>query len=178
LSAAFLVDAEDFFANLWPPNEDNLNVIPWENLRKLALTSRLLRPVTSRRKINNMLMAAGRAAVLMPKLEVMEIWNGGEGHVCFFRYSNDTGGTKITWAGNWGPHVQLDPDVVLCWANLPRHRQHPHGNLTTEVIWLRRRRKQVKTYATTIRYLKLRSSVLHLISDYQLGWEDYNHSKG
>jgi hypothetical protein len=88
LSAAFLVDAEDFFANLWPPNEDNLNVIPWENLRKLALTSR--------RKINNMLMAAGRAAVLMPKLEVMEIWNGGEGHICFFRYSNDTGGTKIT----------------------------------------------------------------------------------
>jgi hypothetical protein len=78
LSAAFLVDAEDFFANLWPTNEQNSNVIPWENLRKLALTSRLLHPEIGRGKINKLLMAAGRAAAFMPKLEVMEIWNGGE----------------------------------------------------------------------------------------------------
>jgi hypothetical protein len=39
-------------------------------------------------------------------------------------------------------------------------------------------RKQVKSFATTIHHLKLRSSVLDLISDYQLSWEEYNHSKG
>jgi hypothetical protein len=178
LSAAFLVDAEDFFANLWPTNEQNSNVIPWENLRKLALTSRLLHPEIGRGKINKLLMAAGRAAAFMPKLEVMEIWNGGEGHACLFRYSNDAGEPKITWACNWGSNVQWDHNVVHCWANLPRHGQYPHGNLTTAVNRLRRGRKQVKTYATTIRYLKLRSSVLDLISDYQLFWEEYNHSKG
>jgi len=178
LSAAFLVDAEDFFANLWPTKEQNSNVIPWENLRKLALTSRLLHPEIGRGKINKLLMAAGRAAAFMPKLEVMEIWNGGEGHACLFRYSNDAGEPKITWACNWGSNVRLAHNVVHCWANLPRHGQHPHGNLTAVVNRLRRGRKQVKTYATAIRYLKLRSSVLDLISDYQLFWEEYNHSKG
>ncbi|TVY37052.1 hypothetical protein LSUB1_G005851 [Lachnellula subtilissima] len=178
LSAAFLVNAEDFFANLWPTNEQNSNIIPWENLRKLALTSRLLHPEIGRGKINKLLIAAGRAAAFMPKLEVMEIWNGGEEHACLFRYSNDAGKPKITWACNWGSHVQLVNNVVHCWANLPRHRQHPHGNLTTVVNRLRRGRKQVKTYVATVRYLKLRSSVLDLISDYQLFWEEYNHSKG
>jgi len=123
-------------------------------------------------------MAAGRAAAFMPKLVVMEIWNGGEGHACLFRYSIDAGEPKITWACNWGSNVQLHNNVVHCWANLPRHGQHPRGNLTTVVNRLQRGRKQVTTYATTIRYLKLRSSVLDLISDYQLFWEEYHHPKG
>jgi hypothetical protein len=123
-------------------------------------------------------MAAGRAAIFMPKLEVMEIWNGGEGHACIFRYSNDAGEPQITWASNWGINVQLGYNVVHCWANLPKHGQHPHSNLTTAVSQLPRRRKQVKTYATAVCYLKLRSSVLDLISDYQLSWEEYNLSKG
>jgi hypothetical protein len=178
LSAAFLVDAKDFFVNFWPTNQQNSNVIPWENLRKLALTSRLLHPEIGRGKINKLLMAAARAAAFMPKLEVMEIWNGGEGHACLFRYSNEAGEPNITWASNWGINVQLDHNVVYYWANLPRHTQRPHGSLTIAVNRLPRRREQVKTYATTIRYLKLRSSVLDLISDYQLSWEEYNHSKG
>lgn len=177
LSAAFLVDAEDFFANFWPTKQQNSNVIPWENLRKLALTSRLLHPEIGRGKINKLLIAAGRAVAFMPKLEVMEIWNGGEGHSCLFRYSNDAGEPQITWASNWGMDVQLSYNVVHCWANLPKHGQHPHSNLTTAVNRLPRRRKQVKTYATTLRYLKLRSSVLDLISDYQLFWEELSHSK-
>lgn len=178
MSAAFLVDAEDFFADLWPANELNSNVIPWENLRKLALTSRLLHPEIGRGKINKLLIAAGRAAAFMPKLEVMEIWNGGEGHACLFRYSNNAGEPKITWACNWGSHVQLDPHVIYCWANVARHGQHIHGNLTFVVDLLPTGRKKVKTYATTIRYLKLRRSVLDLISDYQLFWEEFYHSKG
>lgn len=137
LSAAFLVDAEDFFTNLRPINEQNFSVISWENLRKLALTSRLLHLDIGRGKINKLLMAAGRAAAFMPKLEVMEIWNGGEGNACLFRYSNNAGELKITWACNWGSHVKLDHNVVHYWANLPRHGQHPHGNFTTAVNRLR-----------------------------------------
>ena len=172
------MDAEDFFANLQRTNEPIGNVIPWENLRKLALTSRLLRPGISRRRINNLLLAAGQAAALMPKLAVMEIWNGGEGYASLFRYSNDAGKPKITWACNWGIDVQFDINVVHCWANLPTHGQHPYGNLTTAVDRIQRKRKQVKTCATAIRYLKLRSSVLDFLSAYQLFWEEYNLSKG
>jgi hypothetical protein len=45
-------------------------------------------------------MAAGQAATFMLKLEIMEQWNGGEGHACFFQYGNDSGECQITWASN------------------------------------------------------------------------------
>ncbi len=95
-SAAFLIDAENFFADFWPTKPQNSNVMPWKNLRELiALTSRLLHPEIGRGKINRLLMAAGRAAAFMPKLEVMEIWNGGEGHVCFFHTASTLGSLRL-----------------------------------------------------------------------------------
>ena len=134
--------------------------------------SRLLYPETGRGKIDRLLMAAGQAAAFMPRLEVMEIWNGGEGHACVFRYSSDPRAPQITWASTWGINVQLDHNVVRCWADVPRHGQHPHGHLVAEVTRLPRKRKQVKTHATAIGYLKLRPRVLNLISEYQLFWEE------
>ena len=169
------MDAKDFFADYWPGFEYNLNVVPWENLRKLALTSRLLHPRVELGQVDMLLMAAGRAAAFMPKLEVMEIWNGGEGHACVFRYSKNAGKPEIRWASNWGSLVPMDPNVVCCWSNLPRRGRHPYDrNLSTAVKRIPARRKQVKTYATTIRYLKLRSRVLDLISGYQLFWDEQN----
>lgn len=91
-------------------------------------------------------------------------------------HSNDTGTPQITWASSWGMDVQLDDDVVSCWSALP-NRQNLESMLITVIDQLPRRRKQIKTYAATIRYLRLRSHVLHLISDYQLHWEEYNLSK-
>ncbi|KAI0101813.1 hypothetical protein GGR51DRAFT_550752 [Nemania sp. FL0031] len=173
ISAAFIIDAEHFFADFWPTRPLHSNIVPWRNLRKLALTSRLLHPGIGRGKINKLLMAAGRAAAFMPKLEIMEIWNGGEGHACVFRYSTDAGGPQISWSSNWGIDVQLSVDVVSCWANNGRSC----GNLTTAVNRLRLKRKQVKTYARAIRYLKMRRNVLHVISDYQVFWEEHNYSK-
>jgi hypothetical protein len=104
----------------------------------------------------------------------MEIWNGGEGHACIFRYSNSTDKPRITWASNWGIDMQLNDKVVECWANLPKHGQNPYSNFTIEVNRLPKKRKRVKTYAVAISYLKLRGSVLDLISDYQLFWEEYS----
>lgn len=176
-SAAFLIDPEDFFADFWPTKPPHPNVIPWKNLRKLALTSRLLHSEIGRGKINKLLIAAGRAAAFMPKLEIMEIWNGGDGHACFFRYNLPVAGKpQITWSSNWGIGVQLGYDVIYCWADFPKHG-HPSGNLTTAVHRLPLRRKRVKTYATAIRHLKLRRNVLDPISDYQVFWEQYNLSK-
>ena len=169
LSIAFLINAEDFFINFWPMKLQTSTIIPWVNLRTLALTSRLLHPEIGRGKIKNLLIAAGRAAAFMPRLKVMEIWNGGEGHACLFRYSNDGRTPQITWVSSWGPDVQFSDDVVSCWSAL-LNGQH----LTTTVNRLPRKRKQIKTYAAAILYLRLRSHVLHPISDYQLHWEEYS----
>ena len=177
LSAAFLVDAKDFFADFYPTQAQNSTVIPWENLRELALTSHVLHQKMGPGKIKRLLMAAGRAAGFMPKLEVMEIWNGGEGHLCLFRYNNNAGNRQITWAGNWGTTVQFGYDVINCWENVPNHGQHVQGNLTTTVRGIPVKRKLVKTYVNAIRHLKLRKNILDLISDYQVRWEEYERSK-
>jgi len=177
LSAAFLVGAEGFFSDFWPTKQLNSNVIPWENLQKLALTSHLLSLHVKRRKISNLMMAAGRAAAFMPRLEIMEIWNGGEGHASVFRYDNVTGQPQIIWASNWGGYKQWDYDVVFCWANLPQHRRHPHANLTTAIERLPTRQRDTKTHATAIDYLKLRRFILAPISHYQLAWGKYNSPK-
>ncbi|KAL3419132.1 hypothetical protein PVAG01_09354 [Phlyctema vagabunda] len=153
LSAAFLVDAEDFFANLRPSNQQSLNI--------------------GRAKINRLLIAAGRAAAFMPKLEIMEIWNGGEEHACIFRYRNGTKEPKITWKCNWSRRVRLDPNVVNCWADLPRHG----GNLTAVVDRIRRPPKLVKTHSTAIRYLQTRRAIVDPISGCQLFLEECDQLK-
>ncbi|KFY64894.1 hypothetical protein V496_02924, partial [Pseudogymnoascus sp. VKM F-4515 (FW-2607)] len=157
LSAAFLVDAVNFFAGFGPINNPITNIVPWEILERLVLASRLLHPKTAGRNINRMLTDAGRAAAFMPKPAVMEIWNGGRRHACAFRYTNIDGNARIRWECTWGSGFQLDPDVINCWANVPRQRQHPHGNFTASVrqkVW---RRREMKIYGSIIRRLRLRA---------------------
>ncbi|KFZ04051.1 hypothetical protein V502_10450 [Pseudogymnoascus sp. VKM F-4520 (FW-2644)] len=177
LSAAFLVDAVDFFASFGPTNNPNANVIPWQNLQLLALTSRLLHPKTAYRNINGMLIAAGRAAASMPKLRVMEIWNCGRRHACVFRYTNTDGKARISWECIWGPGFQLDPDVINCLANVPRQGQHPHGNFTATVnlkVW---RQRNMKTYGSIICHLELCVGVQHFLSFFLMLWEDFPYPK-
>ncbi|KAI5864672.1 hypothetical protein GGS23DRAFT_561312 [Durotheca rogersii] len=173
LSAAFLIDAQDFFAAFWPTKQQDSATIPWSNLRTLALTSHLLYPRVARVMINKLLIAAGRAAAFMPNLEVMEIWNGGEGHACVFQYSYNSGKPRITWSSSWGANMELDDDVLCCWSALPKHKQPWSDGLVATVAQLPKGRKQIKTHATIIPYLETRKGVLSTFSDYQLFWEQY-----
>ncbi|KAL2066345.1 hypothetical protein VTL71DRAFT_2416 [Oculimacula yallundae] len=80
LSASFIVDASQFFAAREPS-------WTWPNLTSLALTSRLLAPQDARHtELDNMLQSAAAAAMKMPNLETMEIWNGERGFAMLFRY--------------------------------------------------------------------------------------------
>lgn len=72
LSASFTVDAKYFFRapqSTWT----------WNKLATLVLTSGLLTPSHSSTEINDMLQAAAAAAMSMPALTAMELWNGGRG---------------------------------------------------------------------------------------------------
>lgn len=154
-----------------------MNVIPWENLEDLTLTSRLLHPKTAYQKINEMLIAAGRAAAVMPKLKVMEIWNGGRGHVFVFRYTNTNGKAHISWKGTWGLKFQLDPDVINTCANVPRQGKYPHGNFTVSFnprFW---RQCQMETYGSLILHLKPDNNIQHFLSFYQMLSEIPSFSK-
>ncbi|KAH8736444.1 hypothetical protein BGZ61DRAFT_490103 [Ilyonectria robusta] len=72
LSASFMADAGYFFAarqDLWT----------WDKLTSLALTSRVLTDDVDTLDINNMLRDAAAAALKMPRLDTMELWNGRRG---------------------------------------------------------------------------------------------------
>lgn len=98
LSLSFAADASDFF-------ETCQRSWVWTRLTSLALTSNLLAPKKDPKIVNDMLEKAGIVALQMPKLDVMELWNGRRGLACVFRYqaSRDRAGhnAKITWRSTW-----------------------------------------------------------------------------
>jgi hypothetical protein len=192
LSAAFLVDAEDFFADFWPPNhwsphvpqKSNANVVPWENLRRLTLTSHLLHPATKTVMIRKFLTAVGRAAAFMPKLEVLEIWDatftyGGkalakdwEGAACVFQYVYSSKKPKITFASNWfrkDVPYELGNNMEYCWANLPRHG--PGNQLTIAIKELPGKPSWIKHHGSAMTILGVQGHVLHSLSRHQLLFE-------
>lgn len=171
-SAAFLIDAKHFFEDFLPNKPQDPNEVPWKNLRYVVLTSYLLHPKRGRGTIAKLLLAAAGAAALMPKLKIMEIWNGGEGHACIFRYSIDRGRPKISWWGTWGWKRPIRNDVIHSWAALPNHR-HLSRRLIATVNRLPYKRNQVKSHAPVIRHIRLRRFVLDQMSRYQEIWEDY-----
>ncbi|KAL6887647.1 hypothetical protein HDV57DRAFT_489318 [Trichoderma longibrachiatum] len=106
LAASFVVDARDFFRlskREWT----------WPNLRSLTLTAQHLESTRGSYEINDMLNAAAEAALGMPKLEALEIWNGGPGHAAVFRYSGKKGGARLKWIGTWD--LFIDSGVVDAW---------------------------------------------------------------
>ncbi|EHK19190.1 uncharacterized protein TRIVIDRAFT_49485 [Trichoderma virens Gv29-8] len=106
LSASFLVEANDFFRAYkreWT----------WAALRSLTLTSRYLDSKRSSDEINGMLKAAGDAALAMPVLRTMEIWNGGPGYAAVFEYHAEHGEAYIAWHSTWD--LVIDAHVIKAW---------------------------------------------------------------
>ena len=58
-----------------------------------------------------MLESAADAALAMPKLQIMAIWNVEVvGEVASFIYRNEDTKTSITWRGTW--NLLLEPDIL------------------------------------------------------------------
>ncbi|KAF5675438.1 hypothetical protein FCIRC_7422 [Fusarium circinatum] len=107
LAASFIIDANHFFA-IDPSWE-------WPNLTSLVLTSGLLKPEDDSTKIDALLQAAAAAALKMPRLETMEIWNGRKGLAALFQYRMNRGSrqARILWRGTW--KHPITPSVLQVW---------------------------------------------------------------
>ncbi|KAH6854567.1 hypothetical protein B0I37DRAFT_422169 [Chaetomium sp. MPI-CAGE-AT-0009] len=107
LAASFIVDARYFFEiePSWA----------WPNLTSLALTSTLLVPGEDSTEIEAVLRAAAAAAMKMPRLETMEIWNGRRGLAALFKYQalRDLRKAVITWRGTW--ELAIEPSTIRAW---------------------------------------------------------------
>ena len=156
LAASFIVDARHFF-EIEPSWE-------WPNLTSLVLTSKLLTPDENSIEIGAMLRAAAAAAIKMPQLETMEIWNRRKGLAALFKYQafRDIQEAIIIWRGTW--KLTMKPSIIQAWEAVVHQYDCWRLNLVQE----RLDEAAVKSHGDAIHYLMLSSQVIQPISLQQI----------
>ncbi|KAK3943296.1 hypothetical protein QBC46DRAFT_307703 [Diplogelasinospora grovesii] len=173
-SAAYFIDAYDFFHgfDVFNPQQQPGDPQVWNSLQSLCLTSGRLNPHITSWKRQKLLARAGRAAALMPSLQSMILWNGGEGFSYIMDYRRfGPGGEPLLFLGsNISSAMRYDfsPEVISIWRLVPkRAREPPPGDLRVWVRRFLRPRTSIKTFATTVEVL-MREDVVHYITAHQL----------
>ena len=118
--------------------------------------------------MDNMLQAAAAAAMEMPNLKTMEIWNGYKGLAMLFRYQRAKRGRPalITWRGTW--ELTLRPPVIQAWGSVALgHRGQGHV-IVKELLDAG---VCVKTHGDAVRHLKLSRPVIRPVSLRQIQME-------
>lgn len=139
----------------------------WPNLTSLALTSRLFAPDANPAEIDNMLLAAAAAAMKMPKLDTMEIWNGQVGLAMLFRYQPDRKGgpAVITWKGTWD--FALRSSVIQSWEAVALEHRSQGLVIAKELLDA----AVVRNHGDAIQHLKLLTAVIRPVSLWQIQME-------
>lgn len=109
LSVSFMADASKFF------NSCESSWI-WPNLTSLTLTSQLLRPSANP---ETLLQRGADIAMRMPKLKIMEIWNGRAGLAALFQYRSKPG--LVTWKGTWD--FTLRTATIKAWESVASYHR-------------------------------------------------------
>lgn len=162
LSAAFMVDAGDFFVSAI--GHDWL----YPDLTTLALTSTVLAPDAKQHDIDGVLIAAAIAARRMPRLETVEIWNGREGLAGLFRFRSARRGrtAAISWRGTWD--LYLGKKVIQAWEAIAhRYRRAELVVVNEEVLDARK----IRFHGDAIHHLGIEAQVVRPVSLYQMRME-------
>ena len=156
LAASFIVDASHFF-EIRPTWE-------WSNLKSLVLTSQLLTPDENSTEIEAMLQAAAAAAMHMPRLEMMEIWNGRKGLAALFRYQalRNVQQAILLWRGTWD--LAMEPSMVRAWEAVMRQ----YGGRRLDLVQERLEKAAIKSHGDALYYLMLSNQVIRPISLQQI----------
>jgi hypothetical protein len=105
-AASFWVDAVDFLHPFLTSTKRKARTGPpppmWPNLRTLTLTAFAFRKQHRAADVNRVLGAAAQAALRMPKLRTLEIYNIKKGRVDgVFRYTTSDEASTIRWESPW-----------------------------------------------------------------------------
>jgi hypothetical protein len=117
--------------------------------------------------MDDMLQTAAAAAMKMPKLKLMEIWNGKEGLAMLFGYQPARGRpAMLTWRGTW--ELALRPLVVQAWEAVALKHYGPGTVLVKELLDIG---AVVKSHGDAIHHLKLLTLVIQPVSLWQIRME-------
>jgi len=138
LSLVDLIRVWQFFIEFWPDRPIQNPRVPWENLQTLTLTAHPHFLTGNKQEISKLLVAAGRAAACMPKLDFMKLWTHDPNTLTVFTHSYNPDQPQISWlvetynnqpaigVGRSGPEytpLSIDEfgcDAFKCWAELPK----------------------------------------------------------
>lgn len=111
-----------------------------------------------------MLQAAAAAAIKMPQLEIMEIWNGRKGLAALFKYQvfRDTQQATIIWRGTW--NLIMEPSIIQAWETVV----HQYDGWRLDLVQERLDEAAIKSHGDAIHYLMLSSQVIRPISLQQI----------
>ena len=159
VAASFIVDASHFF-EIEPSWE-------WPNLSSIVLTSNLLTPDKDPVEIGVMLQAAAAAAIKMPGLETMEIWNGRKGLAALFKYHvfHDRQEATITWRATW--QLTIESSSMRAWEAVIDQYDGYELNFVQECL----DEAAIKSHGDAIHHLVLSSPVIRPISLQQIQLE-------
>ena len=149
LSASFIVDVSEFLAS-------RQEVWLWERLTSLSLTSRVLRDGTKPEDISHMLRGAAAAALSMPRLNTMELWNGGFRSAMLFRYQKARDGQSAVITVRGTSELPVEDAVIHAWDQVAR--RHRHGKLVVEPSLIDP--SVISEYRDAIRHLGLSTVVV------------------
>ncbi|KAI8672806.1 hypothetical protein NCS56_00744900 [Fusarium sp. Ph1] len=90
-------------------------------LQHLTLRTYRLRPRGRQNLVADFLVIAARAAMKLPRIRILEIWNSGHGFGFLFRYTQDRHRATITWRVI-GSQFILMPKVVRAWTGVVSRR--------------------------------------------------------
>lgn len=192
LNASGLVDAFSFF---WPFSAEReaeflthaVSLYAWEKLEVLTLASEYLtwegtlprrQTLTNWQEMENLLQSAATAALLMPKLRIMELWGARRYEACIFRYTtsqadrrytpilHELEGAFIEWIDTRWCTKGFGPGVVLeSWQKVVA--KYGHGHLRTAGGYIQP--QWIKSRNSVLRYLNFRR-----IIGRQQSWEADN----
>ncbi|KAK1976568.1 hypothetical protein LZ30DRAFT_763594 [Colletotrichum cereale] len=156
IAASFIADASHFF-EVNPGWE-------WPSLTSLVVTSKLLTPGEEPIKIGAMLRAAAAAAMKMPRLETMEIWNGRKGLAAFFRYQafRNMQQAVIVWRGTW--KLAMEPSVIQAWEAV----MHQHDGHILDLVQEQLDEAAINSHGDAVHHLMLSGQVIRPISLQQI----------
>ncbi|KAH6700207.1 hypothetical protein EV126DRAFT_29987 [Verticillium dahliae] len=160
LAASFIVDASYYFFEIQPSWE-------WPNLLSLVLTSKLLTPDENPTDINAILQAAALAAMKMPRLKTMEIWNGRKGLAALFRYQalRNVQQAVVLWRGTWD--LAMEPPLIQAWEAV----MHQYDGRRLDLVQERLDETAIKSHGDALSCLMLSSQVIRPISLQQIQME-------
>lgn len=158
LAASFTSDASHFFdaCQKWSI---------WPRLESLALTLNVLKSQQQSNYINDLLGTIALVAMKMPRLKLMELWNGTAGFAGVFQYqileSDCT--AKITWRSTWD--LSLEPRILKAWQAVASERVGCKLQVFTELLDAN---DVITSHGDAIRYLMLLNTVVHPVSLWQI----------